>query len=268
VSDKKPKPLVVQVMERSRARGTARQVLGGYAWFGNPDGSSIEVSPREVARKAGVSVGTVERYRPRLIELGELVVVRRDAHGEHVEYRIVLSGQNSQPADPGGSQNPQQRPQAADSGVNARERDHDPGNPGEDSKLSSPRGQRNEEPRADVDRLCELLAGLIAENGRPAHLIDWPSDGWRQAARLLLDRDGRDAAEAELLVRWCQADDFWRANVLGMPTFRQRFDQLRLQAKRNGRHLASVPSSDGRISKAERVDAEIAELLAEARGRS
>jgi hypothetical protein len=258
----KPKPLVVQVMERSRARGTARQVLCGYAWFGNPDGTSITASPREAAKKAGVSIGTVLRYRPRLLELGELVVTR-GPHGEHVEYAIRL-GQDSQSRDRGGRQDSQQRPRGANPGVTARTRGQDPEDPGEDGKPSSPTGPA-ESPRADVDRLCELLAELVVANGRPAHLISWPSDGWRRAGRLLLDRDRRDAGEAERLIRWSQRDEFWRANVLGMPTFCRRYDTLRLQAARDGGGLAVAPAANGRMSKGERVDAEAAELLAESR---
>jgi hypothetical protein len=92
------------------------------------------------------------------------------------------------------------------------------------------RGRKSEQPRADVDRLCERLADRIADNGRPAHLLGWPSDAWRRECRLLLDRDGRDPAEAERLIDWCQNDPFWRSNVLGMPKFRERYDQLRLRA--------------------------------------
>jgi hypothetical protein len=128
MTGKRPKPLVVQVMERSRARGTARLVLAGYAWYGNPDGTGIFPSPEGVAKHAGVSVSAVERYRPRLIKLGELLVVDRDAHGEHVEYAIRLPGQNRESAD-SAPQNPQQNPQAADSGDNARARGEDPDNP-------------------------------------------------------------------------------------------------------------------------------------------
>jgi hypothetical protein len=140
VTAKRPKPLVVQVMERSKARGTMRLVLAGYAWYGDPDGTGIFPSAEGVAKHAGVTVSTVERYRPRLIELGELVVVARDAHGEHVQYAIRLPGQNRASADPV-AQDPQQNPQAADSGDNARGGGHDPENPVDPGGIP-PRDQR------------------------------------------------------------------------------------------------------------------------------
>ena len=48
----------------------------------------------------------------------------------------------------------------------------------------------------------------------------------------MLERDNRDAAQAERLVRWCQADEFWQGNIHSMPTFRRQYDKLRLKAKR------------------------------------
>jgi hypothetical protein len=100
---------------------------------------------------------------------------------------------------------------------------------------SSPRrGRKREQPRADVDQLCERLASRIAENGRPEHLIGWPSDAWRREGRLLLDRDRRNQAEAERLIDWCQSDPFWRSNIFGMRKFREQYDRLRLRADSAG----------------------------------
>lgn len=100
--------------------------------------------------------------------------------------------------------------------------------------------------REDVDRLCSLLGELVVRNGRPEHLVTSLSAGWRDAARLLLDRDKRPPSEAERLIRWCQRDEFWRSNILSMPTFRDKYDQLRLKAtkeqpQQNGsRHRAEL----------------------------
>jgi hypothetical protein len=81
--------------------------------------------------------------------------------------------------------------------------------------------------RADVESLCNLLADLIEANGSLRPDI---GKSWLDAARLLIDNDKRDPATSARLIRWTQADPFWRGNVLSMPTFRKRFDQLRLAA--------------------------------------
>jgi hypothetical protein len=94
----------------------------------------------------------------------------------------------------------------------------------------------SEQPRPDVDRLCSLLAELVVANGAAPHAVDWPSDAWRREARLLLDTDLRHipkdqrVSKAEALIRWCQADAFWKANVRGMPKFRKQYDTLRARA--------------------------------------
>lgn len=53
---------------------------------------------------------------------------------------------------------------------------------------------------------------------------------WRDAGRLLIDRDKVPADEAERVLRWTIADEFWSKNVLSMPTFRKQYDRLKLQA--------------------------------------
>lgn len=78
--------------------------------------------------------------------------------------------------------------------------------------------------------LSNLLADLIAKNtGRRPR----PGKRWADAERLLFDRDQRDPEQAERLLRWCQKNEFWRAVVLSMPKFREKYDQLLLDAKRS-----------------------------------
>lgn len=55
---------------------------------------------------------------------------------------------------------------------------------------------------------------------------------WRDAARLMLDRDGRAETDIHAAIDWCQDDEFWRANVLSLPKLREKYDALRLQAQR------------------------------------
>ena len=58
--------------------------------------------------------------------------------------------------------------------------------------------------REDVDRSCERLAEHIEANGGKRPAI---TKGWRDAARLLIDRDGRTEDEAARLIDWCQRDE-------------------------------------------------------------
>jgi hypothetical protein len=81
--------------------------------------------------------------------------------------------------------------------------------------------------RSDVERICAHLADRIEANGskRPA-----VTARWRDAARLMLDRDGHTEDQVRAAIDWCQDDSFWRANILSMPKLREQYDRLRLQA--------------------------------------
>jgi hypothetical protein len=111
----------------------------------------------------------------------------------------------------------------------------------EEEKKTSSSSSRPEPRREDVDSLCKHLQDRVRANGSKGPTAA-EAEGWRRAARLMLDKDGRSLTEAHTLIDWCQDDDFWRGNVLSMPKFRKQYDQLRLKAQTEtgGRHLNSV----------------------------
>lgn len=81
--------------------------------------------------------------------------------------------------------------------------------------------------RDDVEELCTRLRDRIIDNGSKPPTI---SKAWRDEARRLLDRDKRELAKALNLIDWCQQDSFWKSNIQSMPTFRKKYDQLRLRS--------------------------------------
>lgn len=85
-----------------------------------------------------------------------------------------------------------------------------------------------DQPRDDVERLCARLASCIENNG-----VKRPTIGkaWRDSARLLMDKDGHTEQQIAWVIDWATSDDFWRANILSMPTLRAKFDQLVLKAR-------------------------------------
>lgn len=83
--------------------------------------------------------------------------------------------------------------------------------------------------RPDVTHLLDLLDKHIVANGsRPPKRNKANTD----AARLLLDKDGRTVQQIEAAIIWCQSNEFWRANILSMSKLREKYDQLRLAAQR------------------------------------
>lgn len=92
--------------------------------------------------------------------------------------------------------------------------------------------------RGDVEALCNLLVEQIEANGAKKPTV---TKKWQDAARLMLDRDERPFDEAAALIRWSQADEFWRSNILSMPKFRTKYDTLKLQSKRKGKPKGYKP---------------------------
>ncbi|SFF11994.1 hypothetical protein SAMN05216251_108244 [Actinacidiphila alni] len=90
-----------------------------------------------------------------------------------------------------------------------------------------PTTKRSLPPREDVEQVCNHLADRIEANGSRRPRV---TDRWRTAARLLIDQDKREVDQILRAIDWCQADPFWRANVMSMPKLRERYDQLRLKA--------------------------------------
>lgn len=90
------------------------------------------------------------------------------------------------------------------------------------------RSKSSSEPlRDDAERLCQHLAERMVANGckRPAI-----TQKWRDAARLLIDADGRTEAQVHACIDWSQKDEFWHRNIHSMPTLRAQYDKLRLAA--------------------------------------
>lgn len=87
-------------------------------------------------------------------------------------------------------------------------------------------------PRDDALRLCTHLANRIEANGSKRPTI---TQKWLDAARLLIDNDGRTEEQVTIAIDWCQDSEFWRGNILSMPKLREKYDQLRMQAMRDQR---------------------------------
>lgn len=109
--------------------------------------------------------------------------------------------------------------------------------------------------RDDVDRLCRHLADRIEGNGSRRPTV---TKTWRDAARLLLDRDGRTEQQVHNAIDWCQDDSFWHSNVLSMPTLRAQYDRLRLQAQRGSTPAKRTSTTDQRVEAAQALKARYA----------
>lgn len=83
-----------------------------------------------------------------------------------------------------------------------------------------------DQPRPDIDQLCTTLVQAMTSNGCKPPTV---TKAWKDAARLLLDKDQRPLDEALAVLAWCQQDQFWQVNIHSLPKFRAKYDQLRLR---------------------------------------
>ena len=78
-------------------------------------------------------------------------------------------------------------------------------------------------------RLASHLRSCIEDNipnPQPANLQKWAA---------VIDRmiriDKRDPDDIGYMIDWCQADEFWRTNILSATKLRDQWDQLYLKSK-------------------------------------
>jgi len=194
----------------------------------------------ELALQTGLSRSTVAKWLDRLEAWGWVGRTRPSveaarAEGAKTQYSLTVG---TSPGD-GLVQLTDQEGSPGDGLQVVRETDG--GSPGDGRKKSPSRtthksppssseaSPRPEPDRPDVEALCTQLADRIVANGNRPPTI---SKKWRDAARLLLDRDGMTFDQVAKAIDWCQGNEFWRGNILSMPTLREKYDRLRQHARR------------------------------------
>ncbi|MEV0619550.1 hypothetical protein AB0I81_39970 [Nonomuraea sp. NPDC050404] len=96
------------------------------------------------------------------------------------------------------------------------------------SSSATPAKVSDTPPRLDVERVCKHLADAIEAHGLPRPTI---GQGWRDAARRMIDLDGIPERQIIGAIEWAHGDEFWHRNILSVPTLRKQFPKLWLAAK-------------------------------------
>jgi len=269
------------VWQHSRAVNAGRIVLLAVAHEANRDGEA-EMSITELAAKCRLGERTVQTAVKELTACGELQARHGGGRGHRTQYRVIMRNpadpapfEPSNPADPAPFRETPQILHPAESAPFRGHRRRPERNPAESAPqiftdvLSSSTGRSevlvkdtsaNSDPpalRADVGRLCEHLADRIEANGSKRPVI---GKRWHDAARLMLDLDGRSEERIHRAIDWCQDDEFWRSNILSMPKLRQQYEQLRLQAARPANNGRKTSTTDERV----RAGLELAERFRQA----
>jgi hypothetical protein len=61
------------------------------------------------------------------------------------------------------------------------------------------------------------------------------TDKWLSDMERLNRIDERSWEQITKAIEWCQADDFWRGNIMSPAKLRKQYDQLRLAAQRGNK---------------------------------
>jgi len=84
-------------------------------------------------------------------------------------------------------------------------------------------------PNSNEFRLAELLLNLILE--RKSDFKKPNLQTWVIHIERMIRLDKRTPDRIEAVMRWCQRDSFWQANILSTAKLREKFDQLELKMK-------------------------------------
>lgn len=127
--------------------------------------------------------------------------------------------------------------------------------PIEEAKASS--SEIAEAIRPDVKALLDLLDQELASN--EVRRLPKRNKANVSAMRLLIDKDGFEPEQVARVIRWCQANSFWRGNIMSASKLREKFEQLRAHANREREERQNKPSraaeANDFISRLEAIDA-------------
>jgi len=76
---------------------------------------------------------------------------------------------------------------------------------------------------------------------REATVVRWAAD-----IDKLIRIDGKTDGEIERVIRWCQADSFWKGNILSGAKLREKWDQLTVKMQGNGKAGNSITDGEPR----------------------
>lgn len=98
-------------------------------------------------------------------------------------------------------------------------------------------------------KLALYLFTKIQQNN-PEHkdLTDYQKQKWADHIRLMIERDNRTPQQIHNMIDWCQADDFWKQNILSTDKLRKQYDTMRPKAKAEWERRGIPPSGSAKVA--------------------
>lgn len=255
---------------------TETAILVGFAHHTDDATHSTIVGMQTLAGELGANVKTVRRAVSVLTAKGLITREERKVNGWRTTDTVTLhttwtgspTGGTESPArdseSPGGTESPGTLSPVADFESPEGTESHrtlsplrvDSESPGEGLKVQAEEINQIDQPEDQpvksqtngarfAQPLCDVLTSeLKALNVK---VLEPTPKAWLDAARLMVDRDKRDPREARDLIVWACQDSFWQSNIHSMPTFREKYDRLRMQRERGSSHRHGRQTPEDRM---------------------
>ena len=93
-----------------------------------------------------------------------------------------------------------------------------------------------------------LFAKIKQNNPEHKSLTDSQKQKWADSIRLMIERDKRTPQQINNMIDWCQADDFWKQNILSTAKLRKQYDTMRPKAKAEWERRGIPPSGSAKVA--------------------
>jgi len=98
----------------------------------------------------------------------------------------------------------------------------------EKKSISSLSSNKFSDDAIEIYLACELYSLILLNNPN----IKNPNlQVWAKQIDLMIRADNRSVSEIQEVIRWCQKDSFWQANILSTKKLREKYDQLTMKMK-------------------------------------
>lgn len=110
----------------------------------------------------------------------------------------------------------------------------------DDGDVEERRGEEKDRPDSGDLEIAGILIAKIVKNQPRCKLAKLPpaevekrKAKWADHVRLMRERDGHSREEIIQVIDWCQADSFWRGNIMSTEKLRDKWDTLVAQMSRS-----------------------------------
>ena len=83
----------------------------------------------------------------------------------------------------------------------------------------------------EMQLAMHLFAKIKENNPDHKELTDSQKQKWADSIRLMIERDDRSPKQIKNMIDWCQADSFWRNNILSTAKLRKQYDTMAPKAR-------------------------------------